>query len=241
MITAVQGKVKSITLPMKHGGVAYVPPSGTSFQFVILLKAEDDLGFALLTKSTGFTVVAQSNLRFELGALDTQRLKPAWTLFYELRATEPSAQPKVVASGSFELTPAPITAVVPSPGYTDLPPDSLIALESRRGDTVNMVVHVTQSGLPFSLASVQVFFTLKTNLSDADGAALIAKDSNAGVTITDADAGEAVVALFPSETVSLPLDVPFFWDIQVKTSAGEIFTVATGTLAFVQHVTQRTT
>lgn len=109
-----------------------------------------------------------------------------------------------------------------------------------RGDTVSLEVTVTKDGDAFSLSGSTLFFTLKTDPTAADDAALVALETGSGITVTNAAAGEALIEMAPSDTDDLPLDTALFADVQLKTATGDIFTVAFGTLTFTTDVTKRT-
>lgn len=110
-----------------------------------------------------------------------------------------------------------------------------------RGDTVPMTVVVTVDDVAFDLTNCTLFFTAKEDPSQSDDDALIRKHTGAGITHTNAAAGQARIVLAAADTASLPIDTELFCDVQVKTPTDEIYTVATGTITFRSDVTRRTT
>lgn len=113
-----------------------------------------------------------------------------------------------------------------------------------QGDSASFRLNVTEDEEPYApwdLTDCQVFFTLKESNDQADEDALIAKDSaSGGITINDAANGEAVVVLLAGDTDSCPTGIPLVCDVQIKTPASEIFTVATGKIIFREQTTRRT-
>lgn len=220
-----------------YEGSAYTPPSGTTFRFVVV---SDPWGDYLVDKTSGFTAVADTNLRFDIAALDIASLNPQFPHYYELLATEPAASAKVVQSGTLRITPAEDTTPVPTNPYASPSPFSPAVFEAKWGDTTTIELSLRSRGLPVDVTGGKLYFTLKANKSDLDGAALLAKESPAGITVVNAASGDVEITLTAAETGALAKDTPLYWDVQYRTPDLEIFTVREGIIVFTQDVTQRT-
>ena len=110
----------------------------------------------------------------------------------------------------------------------------------RRGNTVPITLVITVENVPFDLTGCTLFFTAKEDISQADADAPLKAQTGAGITHTDALAGEAKILLGPPDTDNVPTDVALVCDVQLKTATGEIYTVANGKLTFLEDVTRRT-
>lgn len=107
-----------------------------------------------------------------------------------------------------------------------------------RGDTLQINAAVTLSGTPFDLTGSMLFFTVKRRITDTDAQALIKCQTGAGIVHTNEVGG--LVAIKPAEDLAtMPPGVPLYADLQLKTSSGEIYTVAAGKLTFLADVTLR--
>lgn len=113
-----------------------------------------------------------------------------------------------------------------------------------QGDSASFRLNVTEDTAPyaaFNLTGCTLFFTLKESNDQDDASALIKKDSNTGgITISNAATGEAVLYFANADTQNCPIEIPLVCDVQLKTSTGEIFTVASGKITFRQQTTRRT-
>lgn len=111
-------------------------------------------------------------------------------------------------------------------------------LEMRRGDTPIWELAVTEDGAAFNLTGATLYFTAKLALDDADPGVFQLTNS-AGITITDAAAGEAEIQPRRADTNALTSDVTLFWDVQVSIAgSSETFTVLNGTLVIRRDVTR---
>lgn len=108
------------------------------------------------------------------------------------------------------------------------------------GDSIPLSVTVTLNGQPYNVTGALIFFTCKRKFEDTDEQALIRKDSNTGITITDALKGEILIPIEAEESAACPPNEALPWDVQLKTTTGQIYTVADGTLTLTDEVTQRT-
>jgi hypothetical protein len=104
-----------------------------------------------------------------------------------------------------------------------------------RGDSGRLDVTVTQSdGTAYDLTSATLFLTVKNSLTDADSAAVIRKE----VTAHDApEAGESHFDLLTTDNATAGVR---FYDVQLVTSAGDVFTLFGGIWKVVGDVTIRT-
>lgn len=128
-------------------------------------------------------------------------------------------------------------------------------LDIHRGDDESYEFVVKRLKVPFPLAGCFLWFTAKRSITDTDAQAQISKDSSpsGGIAITDAPAGKGVLFIDPDDTANLvvPTNVAerdkssykhtLFYDLQLKTTGNEIFTVAHGRLNVEPDITQAVT
>ena len=107
-----------------------------------------------------------------------------------------------------------------------------------RGDDKKWSLLLTKrDSTPHNITGWTVFFTVKSAVADADASAKITKN------ITDhADPlnGLTTIELAAGDTSSLPI-ASYFYDIQVKTTLGKIYTIQKGKFEIAYDVTIRTT
>lgn len=104
-----------------------------------------------------------------------------------------------------------------------------------RGDSNPLKITLeNMEGNPVDLTGSTVFFTVKRNMQDTDANALIAKSTT---THTSAVDGETQITLTTTDT---DITGTFYYDVQVKNSDGEIFSVIADKIIFVDDVTKRT-
>ena len=107
-----------------------------------------------------------------------------------------------------------------------------------RGDTVSFSIAVTLSGAPFDLSSCSLWFTAKNKFTDLDNAAVFQKTIGNGIVVTNAVQGLATVTILPADTNSLSLiKTILFWDLQLKDSSNNIYTINSGNLIVSPDVT----
>jgi len=104
-----------------------------------------------------------------------------------------------------------------------------------RGDSGRLDVTVTQSdGTAYDLTGATLFLTVKNSLTDADSAAVIRKE----VTIhDDAEAGESHFDLLTTDNATAGTR---FYDVQLVSGAGDVFTLFGGIWKVLGDVTIRT-
>jgi hypothetical protein len=104
-----------------------------------------------------------------------------------------------------------------------------------RGDSGRLDVTVTQSdGTAYDLTGSTLFLTVKNALTDADSAAVIRKE------VTAHDAPLAGESHFEIATTDNATAGTRFYDVQLVTSAGDVFTLFGGIWKVVGDVTTRT-
>lgn len=115
-------------------------------------------------------------------------------------------------------------------------------LNMYRGDTQSFAFAVTRSGAVEDLAGSVLWFTVKTDQSVADDDALFQKSTtNGGIVVTDEPGGLATVTVDPEDTEDLAETATYQFDLQLKTSGGNIETVATGQITITADYTRSTT
>jgi hypothetical protein len=103
-----------------------------------------------------------------------------------------------------------------------------------RGDSGRLDVTVTQSdGTAYDLTGSTLFLTVKNALTDADSAAVIRKE------VTAHDAPEAGESHFEILTTDNATAGTRFYDVQLVTSVGDVFTLFGGFWKVVGDVTAR--
>lgn len=117
-------------------------------------------------------------------------------------------------------------------------------MKMTRGDTKQ--VRVTVNNLPATgLSGYSFWFTVKNDFKDADDAAVIRKvptDFSVIQQGSDVQAGIAVCKIDPTETANLPdYTVNMVWDVQIKSSSGDVFTPLSGRFKVSPDATRSTT
>ena len=104
-----------------------------------------------------------------------------------------------------------------------------------RGDSGRLDVTVTQSdGTAYNLTGSTLFLTVKNALTDADSAAVILKEVTAH---DDAEAGESHFEILTTDNATAGVR---FYDVQLVTDLGDVFTLFGGVWRVVGDVTIRT-
>lgn len=110
----------------------------------------------------------------------------------------------------------------------------------KRGDTIRLALVVTRSSGPVNLTGAALTFTAKRKINDADIDAIAQKTIGAGITVTDAVNGEAVITLPPADTDAFTRDTTLQCDVQMIELDGTITTIADGTIEVTRDVTRTT-
>ena len=112
-----------------------------------------------------------------------------------------------------------------------------VCLSIKRGDSWSKTMYFeNEDGARIDITGWTIFLTVKASEDDLDSAAVISKTIT---TFSNPTAGEAEIELTPTDTAQVIESYVF--DIQVKTSAGEIYTIIEGILNISQDITIRTT
>lgn len=128
-------------------------------------------------------------------------------------------------------------------------------LEAVRGDRNEFRIRVIDpmTDGPYVLTGAQMWFTGKASVLDPDNVALFQKTVGAGITIDNAAQGLATVVLNPVDTNAIvppanldARDIPewkgvIYYDCQVKTAGGDIFTTVKGRIHVSLDITRTTT
>lgn len=104
-----------------------------------------------------------------------------------------------------------------------------------RGDSGQLDLTVKAAdGTAYDLTGATLFLTVKAALADADSAATVRKE----VTVhDDATAGQSHFDLVPADS---PTAGKLYYDVQLKTATGEIYTLFGGRWTVLADVTTRT-
>jgi len=110
-----------------------------------------------------------------------------------------------------------------------------------RGDTAEFAIYCKRGTSRADITGGKLYFTVKSSIQDSDTSALIKKDSAGnGITIITPTLGKAKLQLLPSDTDTLSIGT-YVYDVQLKTSDGEIHTLFSGGFELLADVTRRTT
>ena len=116
-----------------------------------------------------------------------------------------------------------------------------------RGDTEAFAFSVSGLGSSGLNAYNDIRFSAKRDVTDADGAAIIAKSLSSGIVVTTpgnaSTPGVLTVSLAPADTQALPTAYArtLTYDVRVYDASGDAYTVAQGTLMVTPTATQATT
>lgn len=104
-----------------------------------------------------------------------------------------------------------------------------------RGDTNTIGLTITSNSIAYDITGSTIWFTLKKNKNDADSQASLQKEVTSH---TNPSGGITAITLSATDTNIQP--GKYFYDIQMKTSGGEIYTLASGTVEVLEDVTRST-
>lgn len=120
-----------------------------------------------------------------------------------------------------------ISAILtPSTGLTN-------HLTTTRGDSTEFVAQFTNDdGTAVDLTGAKLWLTAKRNLSDLDVDAVIRRttDTNMGIVVSAPQSGQAVITLDPVQTQVLTRTETLFYDLQLKTFSGLVYTPVFSTI-----------
>jgi hypothetical protein len=113
-----------------------------------------------------------------------------------------------------------------------------VTIRMIRGDTYGFTLRVIQAGESFDITGATFWMTAKWHVTDADGAAVFQISTADDMAILDPENGRVGVTIKPSKTIGLPASkIDLSYDIQMKTSTGDVHTVLRGTLVVTPDVT----
>ncbi len=117
-----------------------------------------------------------------------------------------------------------------------------IELEIFRGRTNILNIFVTLNDSAYDLSGCKLWLTAKRLFTDEDSVAIFQLNSpDDGIEIISALDGEAQATIAATDTSELPYSVTMlFFDIQIKSAAGELFQVASGKMKVKPNVTRAT-
>lgn len=111
-----------------------------------------------------------------------------------------------------------------------------------RGDdqTLNVQV-VDNAGGIINITGSQWWFTVKNAITDPDPSKVFQKTLGDGITITNAVMGQLRVTIAAADTDGLPTNnVAMVYDLQMKSSLGEVDTINMGNFVVIPDVTRGT-
>jgi len=111
---------------------------------------------------------------------------------------------------------------------------TLYNIDIYQGDSYSWGFEFVANDMPLDITNWTIYFTVKANITDPDSAALIQKIITSH---TDPTHGKSALNLTHTETDTLPIGVALY-DIQIKTSGGEIHTIYKGQVKVSADVTQ---
>lgn len=107
----------------------------------------------------------------------------------------------------------------------------------RRGDSRDPTCTVTNAdGSAYDLTGAKIWFGAKSQHSLADGSAEIFKVSTTSGHI-DVSGNVITIHILPADTVSMPnRDVRLYYEVQILTTGGKVYTVDSGHLTVLADV-----
>jgi hypothetical protein len=118
--------------------------------------------------------------------------------------------------------------------------EAMLQQEIVQGNDADWEITVTENDEVRDVSGDTFFFTVKQNHAQSDDDALIAKDSDAGITILDGPAGRVLIHIDAGDTPPALVGKYLVWDVKLKTPDGKFYTVLSGNLTILASVTQRT-
>jgi len=113
-------------------------------------------------------------------------------------------------------------------------PVSQSCLSIKRGDSFSRTIYFNdEDDANIDITGWEIRFTVKAKIDDPDSAAVISKI----ITVfSDPTAGIAEIELTPTDTNQAIGN--YVYDVQCKTSAGEVYTILEGIITITKDVTQ---
>jgi hypothetical protein len=105
-----------------------------------------------------------------------------------------------------------------------------------RGDTRRFTLTITRDGVPENLTGAEIDLSFKETIDSVEA---FHKSIGSGVEVTNLLGGIAVVTILPIDTSAMVFSkrASLVFDVQLTTSAGDVETIARGTLIIEQDVT----
>lgn len=105
------------------------------------------------------------------------------------------------------------------------------------GETILLEVPVVLDQAPYDLTGCYFWFTLRGEMDTVctdpyDMDALIRKDSTDGIIVVDVTGGIAQILLESDDTKDLPVNIPLYASLRMKTASGQINEIAGGVIIF---------
>ena len=110
-------------------------------------------------------------------------------------------------------------------------------LELIKGNSVDMDVNITLSGLPYQISGHQLWFTVKATRQDTDPEAYGQIITGSGISIINAASGFCVMSLTPQQTNNFPAGATLECDVQMRTPEGKVYTVLFEQIEMTERVT----
>lgn len=106
-----------------------------------------------------------------------------------------------------------------------------------RGDTYRETWTIMNGANPSTIVGGKLYFTIKTNLTDVDGSAVLQLTSpSSGIVLNDAANGKATLTITSAQTAAIAVGT-YWYDVQLKNSDNEITTLVRGRLTVDADVT----
>jgi len=105
-----------------------------------------------------------------------------------------------------------------------------------RGDTRDFAMTFTSNDVAYNITGAKVYFTLKKSKNDTDAQAVLQKTVTSH---TDPTAGKTTLSLSKTDTNIQP--GRYFYDFQVITSGGGVYTFLSGDVEVLEDVTRSST
>ena len=110
---------------------------------------------------------------------------------------------------------------------------SVLTIEIYKGDNYSWEFHFTSAGVVENITGWSIYFTAKRYITDTDSQAIIQKIIT---THTNPTQGISQLSFSHTETEAFPVGV-WFYDVQIKTPADEIYTIFKGQFKVLADVT----
>lgn len=111
-----------------------------------------------------------------------------------------------------------------------------------RGDTKRIDVSASIDGQPIDMTGTGKAWMSARRFPNSPQYVFQKSSPSSGISITNGVGGLFTVTISPGDTEALPAEpVTLYYDIQVRSTTGEIYTVTTGTISVSPDITVETT